>query len=98
MSTLVLLLILSLAAARLTRLAVEDEITLPARKWIAVRLGAESRITYLVHCRWCSGLWVSALLCGFAWITGICPDGATAALLIPAVAYAAAIARSTIEE
>lgn len=97
MSVLVLLLVLSLGGARLTRLVVEDEITSPMRLWFARRFGAGSKLTYLVHCRWCTGMWVSAALCVFAAATGLVGWPA-AALLIPASAYASNIIRSMIEE
>lgn len=98
MSIPVLLLLLGLGSARLTRLVTEDEITAPMRLWAVRRWGETGRIPYLLHCRWCAGLWMSALLCAFAWITGLCSSAATAALLVPATAYAAAIIRAMIEE
>ena len=98
MSNLALLLVLSLGSARLTRLINDDEIAHPIRNWAVRRWGPAGKIPYLLHCRWCAGLWVSTLLCGFAWATGVCRDPAVAALLIPATAYGAAIIRSMIEE
>jgi hypothetical protein len=98
MSTVLLLVVLALGAARLTRLVVEDTITLPLRQAAVRRLGAESKVAYLLHCRWCTGLWVSTLLVGTSWATGVCDSPAVAVLLVPAVAYAAAIVTATIEE
>jgi hypothetical protein len=97
MSVLVLLLVLSLAGARITRLVVEDEITGPMRVWFVRRFGSGSRLTYLVHCRWCTGMWVSAGLCVFAATVGLV-GWPSALLLIPASAYASNIIRSMIEE
>lgn len=97
MSTLVLLLVLSLGCARLTRLVVEDEITLKIRALAMKRLGRNSSIVYLLHCRWCSGMWVSGILCLFAAVTGL-TGWATATLLVPAVAYGSNIVRAMIEE
>lgn len=98
MSTPVLLLLLSLAAARLTRLVNDDEITAPLRGWAVKRWGPSGWIPYMLHCPWCAGIWVSAALCLFAWLTGVGPTLPVALLLIPAVAYGGAIVRSTIEE
>ena len=97
MPTLVLLLVLSLGCARLTRLVVEDEITLKIKALVVKRLGKDSSIVYLLHCRWCAGMWVSALLCVFSAVAGL-TGWATAALLIPAVAYGSNIIRAMIEE
>lgn len=97
MSIPVLLLVLSLAVARLTRLVVQDEITKPIRALAVRHWGPGGMIPYLLHCPWCSGVWVSAVLGIFSWATGLC-SAAVAALLVPAAAYGAAFIRSTIEE
>jgi hypothetical protein len=95
MRPLVILVILGLAAARIGRLVTDDVITLPIRAWITRRWGTKSKITYLVHCDWCSGLWVAGILVAFAWTTGLIEKWAMAAILVPAVAYMAAILRKT---
>lgn len=97
MSLPLLLLVLSLATARLVRLVVADEIMKPVRVAAARRWGPAGRIPYLLHCPWCSGMWLSTALCVFSWITGLC-SAPVAALLIPASAYGAAFIRSMIEE
>jgi len=49
----------ALAVHRLTRLAVEDEITAPLRRRITD--GApEGRLAYFVTCPWCVSIWVGA--------------------------------------
>jgi hypothetical protein len=97
-STLVTLLILALASARLTRLVVDDAITLPARAWIVKRFGVESRISELAHCSWCAGVWCSTALVTFAWATGVVDSWAVAVLLVPAVAWASRVFAVMIEE
>lgn len=48
-----------LAHARLTRLATTDQITAPLRAKVVARFGPSSAVAYLVHCRWCAGLWLA---------------------------------------
>lgn len=97
MSDALLLVVLALGAARLTRLVNDDEILAPVRKAAVRRWGDGGWIPYLLHCRWCAGLWVSFLLCLAAWLLDQC-SLAVAALFVPAVAYAAQLIRSMIEE
>jgi hypothetical protein len=49
----------ALAVARLTRLVTLDQITLFLRRWIVNKWGEESLISYLVHCSWCSSIWIA---------------------------------------
>lgn len=57
----VTLVLLALAVARLTRVVVADEVTAPLREAIVKRLGDPdtSKLSYLVHCPWCTGFWLS---------------------------------------
>lgn len=55
----VLLLTGLLAHARLTRLVTADRVTLPLRAALVRRYGPSSGPAYLVHCRWCTGLWLA---------------------------------------
>lgn len=56
-----ILILLVLAAARVTRLVVTDDITQFARLWVARQRGrAFDWLLDLVSCHWCTGLWVSA--------------------------------------
>jgi hypothetical protein len=49
-----------LAAHRLTRLIVDDEITAGIRgRWLDRHDPATSRLGYLATCPWCAGFWVS---------------------------------------
>lgn len=55
--------LLALAAYRLTRLVVQDEILSPLRDRVWDRFPPEStRTGYLLTCPWCTGFWVSLLL------------------------------------
>lgn len=55
----VCLILVTLAVARLTRLVTRDAIMLPFRRFIINRTGEESALAYLVHCSWCTSIWVS---------------------------------------
>lgn len=50
----------ALATARITRLITADYLTEPARRWAVLRLGIESRLSYLITCQWCTSVWVAA--------------------------------------
>lgn len=58
MNTALGLLILALAVARGTRLIVEDVITEPIRRFFVNRFGEEHKLTYLVHCIFCTSIWI----------------------------------------
>lgn len=85
-----LLVVLALASARITRLIVNDTIARPLQLLAIRKLGETHPIVTLLHCPWCTGWWVSAILTGFAWATGLTGGAAITLLLIPAVAYATA--------
>jgi Protein of unknown function (DUF1360). len=53
------LIVATLAVARITRLLVEDKLMVGYRQWVVKRWGPESLISYLVHCPWCTSVWVS---------------------------------------
>ncbi len=52
--------LVALAVARATRLVTVDQITVSFRRWVVNKFGEESGVAYLVHCRACSSLWISA--------------------------------------
>ena len=56
------LIVVVLAAYRLTRLVVEDNITEGMRSWIWKRRGPETKIGYLFTCYWCMGFWIGTAL------------------------------------
>lgn len=54
----VTLAILALATARVTRLITSDRVTASLRAALVRKAGATSRLTYLIHCDWCVGMYV----------------------------------------
>jgi hypothetical protein len=64
--------LLTLAVARLTRLVKGDQLTLGFRRWVIEKYGAESLQAYLVHCSWCTSMWV-AMPAGIAWAFPMLP-------------------------
>ncbi len=71
------LVVATLAVARITRLLTEDFLTVGYRRWVVNRWGAESKASYLVHCAWCTSIWVAlpimpiAVLFPGLWTIGI---------------------------
>lgn len=59
----------ALAVHRLTRLAVEDEVTRPLRERIE-EAAPEGRLAYFVTCPWCVSIWVGA---GWAALSAAAP-------------------------
>ena|SRR5688572_11827279 len=51
-----------LAVARLTRLLVDDEITIGIRRWAIKRFGEDSKTAYFIHCPWCTSIWIGLLI------------------------------------
>lgn len=49
-----------LATARITRLLVEDRLTVAWRRWVVRRWGEDSLPSYFVHCPWCMSMWLAA--------------------------------------
>lgn len=78
-----------LAVARLTRLLVDDEITVDIRRWFVKRYGEEAKITYFIHCPWCTSIWIGAFVMPVA---ALVPSSWTiAALSIPASSMVAGL-------
>lgn len=48
-----------LAVARITRLLVDDQLTISWRRWVVKKYGPESMPSYFVHCPWCVSMWVA---------------------------------------
>ncbi len=74
----------ALATARITRLITTDTVTASVRAAVVQRLGAESKLAYLVHCDWCVSIYV-----GTATATAWQATGGSAWFQIPALALAA---------
>lgn len=86
----VILVVYTLAAARITGLITADTITERIRDGIVQRLDSRpatlgTYVAELIQCPWCSGVWVSAAVAPLAWWWGEHP-----ALLVPAIALAMA--------
>lgn len=58
----VCLVVAMIAVARITRLLVLDELLVGYRRWVVNRWGKDSKITYLVHCPWCTSIWVALVV------------------------------------
>ena len=58
----VTLIVLMFAVARVTRLIVDDKISLPLRQWVLAKSGEDGWFFYLVSCPWCMGVWVAAAM------------------------------------
>lgn len=55
----VCLAVATLAVARITRLLVEDQLAYRYRRWVVRRFGEDSLPAYLVHCPWCTSIYVA---------------------------------------
>lgn len=53
------LVVAALAVARITRFLTEDYLTVGYRRWVVTRWGPESKMSYLVHCPWCTSVWIA---------------------------------------
>lgn len=56
------LVVAALAVARITYFLTEDLLANGYRRWIVNRFGDQSKMAYLVHCPWCTSVWVGALV------------------------------------
>lgn len=75
--------LVALATARITRLITTDTVAAQLRAAVVQRLGAESKLTYLIHCDWCVSIYV-----GTATATAWHATGGSAWFQIPALALA----------
>jgi hypothetical protein len=88
-----LLLIMGLAAARLTRLVVTDQISEPLRNWAYRRDPQMRHIGYIVSCPYCTGIYASGCvvaLTNLAWAFWETPGGYAAAGVVVLLAVAQA--------
>lgn len=53
------LIVATLAVTRITRFLVEDKLMVGYRQWVVKQWGADSLISYLAHCPWCTSFWVA---------------------------------------
>lgn len=68
MTELTLLLIGILAAYRITRLIIEDEVLDAPRNAVFERIKPNGYLYTLLTCYWCLGFWVSILVVGLIWL------------------------------
>jgi len=61
------LLITALAVTRATRVVTTDKVGLPLRRWILVRNGDEGWFTFLIHCKYCTSVWISFMASPLWW-------------------------------
>ncbi|QKY79952.1 membrane protein [Gordonia phage Clawz] len=77
MTPVLALIIVTLAAARVTRFLTIDKLAEPYRLWVAKKFppaeNAEEqrRITYLVFCPWCTGIWVCIPASIIVWFAAV---------------------------
>ncbi len=70
--TLLVLVLFTLTVARLTRLITTDKLLEPLRNWVTQKRGPDSQLTYLVHCTWCTSMWIAFAGAPFAvWLSGV---------------------------
>lgn len=81
------LLLITLATARLTRLVTSDVLTQPPREWLVRWLTARegvfwNKLAYLLVCDWCASVYVGGAVAGawYAWGENIAFMTVTAAL------------------
>lgn len=55
----VVMVVAALAVARLSMLVVDDQLMLRFRQWVVKRWGEDSLPAYLVHCNWCTSMWLA---------------------------------------
>jgi hypothetical protein len=60
--TLLIVVLVCGATTRLTRLIVDDRITLAVRQWVIHRYGGESLTSYLVMCPWCVSPYIATMV------------------------------------
>lgn len=84
----VVLVILCLATAGITRALVIEKPFAWWRNWVKKTWGEDSNITYLVNCPFCTGFWVGVVLTGFTWQNGASSWWLT--LLVPWAIFAVA--------
>jgi hypothetical protein len=57
--------VLTLASARLTRLITTDKLSFSTRQKLAIKLGPQHWLVYLIHCPYCTSVWTSLFAAGY---------------------------------
>lgn len=72
--TIIQILIMFFASARLTRVITTDSISIPFREWVERTEGTRSEefisFTTLLNCHWCTGWWIAIFVAGSTWAWG----------------------------
>lgn len=56
------LIVATLAVARVTRFLVDDRLSDFYRRWVVNKWGPDSKPSYLVHCPWCTSIWIALII------------------------------------
>lgn len=86
------------AVVRLTRFVNLDVLFEPVRTWVEAKLGADSKIAYLLSCPWCASMWIAAVVMPTAYaMAGTRFTAFEVAASILAASYAAGLADRFLE-
>lgn len=84
----------ALAVTRLSMLIVDDQLLLPLRRRVVKKWGEDSLAAYLVHCNWCTSMWLAMPImpASVLAVTGITAQGIVLSLLcVPAASLVAGL-------
>lgn len=68
MTELLVFVIAILAAYRITRVVIEDEVFDTPRNWLYEKVKKSPTLTYMLGCYWCLGFYVSILVVVLIWL------------------------------
>lgn len=91
------MILLMLSTARITRFVTTDKLSEPLRVSAMKRLNPEGSLAYLIHCDWCSSIYVGA---GVASVWHFWGDSGwtTAGLVALSASYAAGLLNSKADD
>ena len=84
------------AVCRITRFITKDELAAGFRSRVADRFGDESKISYLVTCGWCAGIWVAVSVVPLAYLLGG-TTGFQAVAMVLTLSYLVGVASSWLD-
>ena len=61
------LLMTAMAVVRATRVITTDAVALPLRRWVQQRSGDTGWFTFLIHCKYCTSVWIAAAAAPLWW-------------------------------
>lgn len=65
----ILLLVAAIAVSRITYFLTDDYLSSGYRRWVVNKWGDDSKMSYLVHCPWCTSIWVALVVMPMATFT-----------------------------